>query len=379
MKKIILPLLLAVMMFGTLQAQDTLWQKVAPLGNYFYNNWIDTTQNYACSNVRPTFSQIVAKQYVAENKDTLLVYGIAAMMANLQYLWFTPNSLYPNFQAYLAANYPEDPSFDNCEERLLLYQYHDGVPFTMQQLGDSLPVHILHTPVSYYLMSYAQYADTTLKPVYERYFSAPQAVHDTFFVGFTQTDGGFSKDDSIWHDVRPNFGCLSYRHVGAPLGYDETVLAYIQDTIDTPPYWQFRRNYRTSYFLFPILTPAPPDTVVNPNDTTVNPNDTIVNPNDTTGVGIGERELLQRYVAVSPNPATSSATVTSSFGLSQVDLYDPQGRLLKTFPAATKASSSSTSPATLSLTLDLSALPRGAYLLRILTPLGPTTKKLLLQ
>ena len=133
--------------------------------------------------------------------------------------------------------------------------------------------------------------------------------------------------------------------------------------------------------------------VVNPGDTLfVNPGDTLFvspdgtvtagpggtfvvgsgsgtsDPGDDPGVGLRQADMLYRYTSVSPNPATQRATVTSSFGLERIEVYDPQGRQTLTLPATGYRA-----------TLDLSAWPRGTYLLRILTPLGTTTKKLLVQ
>ncbi len=419
MKKMIVFFVLAASLGScTTYAQDTLWQKPAPLGNYFYNHWLDTTQIYEASNSTPTLSHVIAKQYIANNNEPLHVYGIAAMMANVISLWFTPNSYYPDLWSYLEFKYPEDPTFDNCQEFLMLYQYQGGPTLTMQQLGDSLPVHILNTPVSYYFMSNTS-SVSYMKPVYELYFSTPQTVHDTFFVGFTQTNGGFSKIDSIWHDVRPDFCCLAFKPVYTGLGYQEDVLAYRQAEFDDPHSWVFYRNYGRSYFLFPILTP--PDTTVNPIDTTVNPIDTVVNPGDTlvvlpgdtlviggdtlvntgdtvivipgepviiggdtivvnpgdsiivipgnTDVGIQPNDLIYRYTNVAPNPARNSVRITSSFGISRIEAYDLRGRRIYESPQLS----------TFSFPLSTIDWPRGTYLLRITTPAGPTTKKLLIQ
>ena len=96
--------------------------------------------------------------------------------------------------------------------------------------------------------------------------------------------------------------------------------------------------------------------------------DTTLNPNDTTHVGLHQTDMLRLYTSVSPNPATGKARVTSSFGLTQIDVYDTRGRLLHSLPATG-----------LKADLDVSSWPRGTYLLRIQTPAGPTTKKLLVQ
>ena len=167
-------------------------------------------------------------------------------------------------------------------------------------------------------------------------------------------------------------------------GYDEH-LALLWPSIDVEDStltWDFSRSdpYFTLY-LFPILTPAPPvDTTVTPTDTTVTPIDTTVTPIDTTvtpidtvtpgddTLGVQTADLVSRYVSVLPNPARERAEVLSSFGLTKIELYDEQGRLLRTLPAAGLRAS-----------LDLHSLPPATYLLRIHTPAGTTTKKLLVR
>ena len=123
-------------------------------------------------------------------------------------------------------------------------------------------------------------------------------------------------------------------------------------------------------YIFPILNPKPdpePDTTFNPIDTTDNPIDTTVGL-DSTLTGIGKVDMVGRYVSVSPNPAGDRATVVSSFGLTAIEAYDPQGRQLYTAPATG-----------LKAELDVSAWPRGTVLLHIHTPAGTAVKKLLLR
>ncbi len=77
-------------------------------------------------------------------------------------------------------------------------------------------------------------------------------------------------------------------------------------------------------------------------------------------------EVLDRYVALQPNPATDRVTVTSSFGLTRIEVRDAAGRKLHDAPASGFSAS-----------LDLSRFPSGTLLLTIHTPAGPATKKLL--
>ena len=91
-------------------------------------------------------------------------------------------------------------------------------------------------------------------------------------------------------------------------------------------------------------------------------------PNDT--VSVQQADPVYRYTAVAPNPATGKVKVTSSFGISSLEAYDAQGRKVHEFQIPNSE---------FSINLDVSSWPRGTYLLRIQTPAGPTTKKLLVQ
>ncbi len=366
MKKRIIFIALLASSVGSLQAQDTLWMKPAPLSNYYNNNWIDTSYGRYVGG--PTYMYntfATARQFIT--KDTLQVYGIAAMMATEFFevsRMFTPAQI----QAYMDATYPEDPSFENCEESLMLFQYHGNGSPVMQQLGDSLPVHYLHTTPTHYLMSnrpYVSFLDTFPKPVYERYFSTPQTVYDTFFVGNTLGHMKFNYIDSIWYKKRPIFGCFSFDHncEGALwLDYDEEIAIQQLTFPEEPIRWGFFRDYvGFAYYIFPILTP-------NPNIDTTHSDTSIVDTTHVDTVAIRMPEYYGRYVSVSPNPATGSAEVLSSFGVSRVEVFNAAGRKMMDLKAEG-----------LKATLDVSKLPSGAYLLRIHTPQGVTTKKLVVR
>ena len=111
------------------------------------------------------------------------------------------------------------------------------------------------------------------------------------------------------------------------------------------------------------VTLSPGGTVV------VNPGSGSSSGGDGPGVAIRQTDLVYRYTAVAPNPALDHATVTSSFGISRLEAYDAQGRLVY----------DSHNLSTFSFQLSTVEWPRGTYLLRITTPLGPTTKKLIVQ
>ena len=97
------------------------------------------------------------------------------------------------------------------------------------------------------------------------------------------------------------------------------------------------------------------------------------NNTDTTHVvdtiaSISAPDLVYRYTAVQPNPASAKVRVTSSFGLGKIEAYDEKGNLVY-----------STDVSGLATTIDVSTWKKGIYLLRITTGAGPTTKKLLIE
>ncbi|MBP5425579.1 MAG: T9SS type A sorting domain-containing protein, partial [Prevotella sp.] len=118
-------------------------------------------------------------------------------------------------------------------------------------------------------------------------------------------------------------------------------------------------------FIFPILTP-PDSTHLNPVDTT-HVDTTVVDTTIVDTVGIAQR-MLERYTGLQPNPAAERVQVLSSFGLTGVEVYNAAGIKVQEQKATGYVA-----------TLDVGALPAGPYLVRIKTPNGTATKKLLVQ
>ena len=103
--------------------------------------------------------------------------------------------------------------------------------------------------------------------------------------------------------------------------------------------------------MFPILTPD-----------SSNVDTTHV---DTVGINV---RLLERYTGLQPNPAAERVQVLSSFGLQHIEVFNAAGTKVQEQKATGY-----------SATLDIRALPAGPYLVRIATPSGTVTKKLLVQ
>ena len=82
----------------------------------------------------------------------------------------------------------------------------------------------------------------------------------------------------------------------------------------------------------------------------------------TTGVVVADPNHLKVY----PNPTTSRVTIETE-GLTHVELYDNEGRLLQNYTTGNKRD----------MTIDVSTLPTGVYYLRIHTTDGVTIQKLI--
>ncbi|MBR4506403.1 MAG: T9SS type A sorting domain-containing protein, partial [Bacteroidales bacterium] len=92
---------------------------------------------------------------------------------------------------------------------------------------------------------------------------------------------------------------------------------------------------------------------------------------DTTGTGgdttgIATADLQQ--ISITPNPATGTVTVRSAEQMIEIEVVDIVGASVLRQQASGLAAR-----------LDVKALPRGSYTVRIHTPLGVTSRKLILQ
>ena len=357
MKKIMLFVALATMLGGQLKAQDTLYRDT-PLSNYYCTFWPDTT-NMVCGRYGFGNVKIIAKQFVTN--DTLKVYGIAASL--ITPFWddkpCLPTPIWLKDTAQYLLDHYRDTSTKHTEESLLLYQYSGNDSLRMQLLGDSLPVHAIDTPVSYYLQTdilagiyYGDSCFTGAIPVYERYFEVPQFVHDTFYTGVTQNCYGFGSNGIHWVPLHLEVDGVVFSPFWSsptlPPGEYQVAL-YSQYHPSDQPEWEFRNPLHPAvFFIFPILTPKPVE--------------------EPDSVAVSEVSGMDRYVSLGPNPATERVDVVSSLGMSSIEVYDDGGR---------KVHEQQTSG--YKATLDVRGWASGTYLLRVTTPMGTATKKLLVR
>ncbi len=301
----------------------------------------------------------IAKEYVSV--EPVPVYGLAGIFVSLK-----------EFYDLLGGEHPipvEDTVFDNAFDSLILhtfetnnYNYPDTSKNYISRIkqvkisrGDA-PVEYLYMPNARFL-SYDLFDNDTSKylPVREAYFDTPVIVIDTFYIS--------ALNHNDIYGLIHNYECMANRTFYPIMieyrGVNDCseISTFVVSIYDTSRHEYFCRGRYDDeehvYCCFPILTPPPAV-------------DTTGQGGDTTAVemvdGVG------RYVSLTPNPAADRVQVLSSFGLKQVEAYNAEGCLVYADEAHG-----------LSKTIDLAAWPRGIYLVRVITPMGSTTKKLVLR
>ena len=324
-------------------SQDTI--TTPPSDIYYTTQWMELdTSGCSCTFRFSPFvgyenAEVTAYSFTTE--VPLIVKGIAVSME-------THSRFY---------GYPETYPLDKTYEDLSLYQYRSG---QMQSLGQTFRLHANDTPIAHYYSPIAYYYssdspfDSTqsrpVLPVYEFIFDTFQTVTDTFFVGHTgrtQHSPTYLYNFLEEGDTFPSLYLTTMMMVtNKPYDWPARLHA-VKHTESDSSWWSFWPDMGPipylSYFIFPIFEI------------------------DTTNNSI-PGSLADRYSNVFPNPATNEVQVVSSFGMTRIEAYDNGGRQV----LARQASGYET-------TLDVTAWPAGTYLLRITTPMGAVTKKLLVR
>ena len=339
-------ILLAVLPALVGRAQDTVQ---SPMRDYYFTNAAPTLTWYSLVAQTGDRCGIQTKELLT--KDTLKIYGIAASLvtdADIEHS-FTEDG--PEAEAQRAQFWAQfyDTTLEECYEYLGIY---------LRSADSLVPhrevmVHRQYDTAAYYVASGMSWwdFDNFTYPIYEKYFENPIDIVDTFYVGVTQ------------RSLQNPFGVSVKDHMGFKLLRSSTTgteshpfkMCWPEDgTVYWfwPMSWQEDHEY---FFIFPILTPDPNA-----------PQEPGEQPGDTTGVS--QADMVGRYVTVQPNPATEEAQVLSSFGIERIDAYTGDGRCI----LSQKADG-------LQAVLDVRGWASGTYLLRVTTPMGTTTKKLLVR
>ena len=364
MKKTIMIMAAAMLLAVGLQAQDTIHTWFLKEG-YLPYVWVNTNPTdynpvngleYCPYNLADDELVLSAKYFYTE--EEIPIYGIAAGLV-------TEDEELGDFFTYFIM----DTSWDNAYEYFALYKRRlDTV--VLDPISDSLVFHLRNTPISYYMdmdggwfYNEWQYATLPVIPVYERYFDSAYYVSDSFYVGWTRRSAENSVFDSDGHrwqwDHWPVeiFGVyvLPYNPDSSDRLLVHLDYSDLPPNVDHVPDWSYlisnNLNGNPIYFLFPILTPEPPE------DTTSHGGDSLA---------VEPVRPLDRLVSVQPNPATEQVRVLSSFGLTHLTAYDAAG--VKVYDQAASG---------LKATLEVQGWPAGTYILHIQTPMGLSTKRLI--
>ena len=359
MKKNVLFIVFATLIGGSVSwAQDTIVAN-SPKETYFYHPWIDRdTVMLLESDFHSDPGCFNEEAYAWYTKDTIQVYGLTVSLS------------LKDFWSYGQEIPCSDTTMDSIYSMVRLYERTGN---TLRVLGERC-AHLRDSAIAYYLLlnKWNELYDIPMVPipVYELYFDTPITIVDSFFVGFTFSKCAYLPGGGYTH--RYSYSINGYQDRMERRTTDEPfVRAYHRGGDST---WRFTSSiYAEHYHLYAIIAPPdstvnPGDTIINPGDTIINPGDTIINPGDT--LAIRTNDILYRYTALQPNPASDKVKVLSSFGITAIEAYDLRGR--KVYEVRTPNSE-------FKVTLDVSSWPRGTYLLRITTSNGITTKKLLLR
>ena len=350
MKKIAVILAFIATMNVMGKAQDTVIMS-GPKSSYFHGAWAEgDTLMMAGLGLDPNYYDAVAVAY--HSSDSLMVHGLAISLILEDDLNYYPNA---HFQ---------DTTMDSIYCYVRIY-----VPDadSLRVVGERR-IHMRDTAVSYYLVANKRHlrnpqALMPAIPIYEGYLDQPIVVKDTFYVGFAY-DKTRTYYDTVTHTVvhthRYDIACKGFQQMSMRMKepvtranhYSQYYRSQYSD-ITTP--WRFNTRYVTTPHLFMYAITAPHDSLSGGGG-------------DTPQVAISENDMVARYVTVQPNPATNEARVLSSFGLTRIEAFDAGGRQVMGREATG-----------VEATLDVTSWPRGTYLLRITTPLGTATKKLLVQ
>lgn len=348
----------------TAAAQDTI-HSTQLSERYFCGCWNEVISSPQLMgktiNMVPMAKRAFATRFVFG--DTLQVYGVAASLSTLDLsvnewvryhadgtpYYYVDSSQYRRNLAMMC----DTSAYDEAYELFGLYVCEADTD-TLRLVSPQMTVNIKTTPVSYYhdlgVVGDGWTNEQVILPVYEMYFDSAVMVSDSFYVGMTCNS--YSREDK----------CQGKRFYTWPIFWNDLFLDPFPPKCERGEAilffgfeeWRFS-NAIAYHYVFPILdTLSGIDTTLHPGDST-----------DTVGIATAG---LERFVKVSPNPASAEVRVVSGVPVSKLEIYDVKG--------AKVMERSLSGPAT---TLDVRGWAVGTYLLRLHTPFGVAAKKLMVR
>ena len=338
MKKIFfIYLILSSVMYA--KAQEVVYK---PLNTYYYTHWTaDTCRDMASfDQMYDVFMQPIRyahfKRAIVDDKS-ITVYGVAFCAFVDTCICYS--NMVINTRYY--TNNIEYPIPDSAYLKVQMRRYDNGaMPLVTETI-----VHPLYSmPRNYLRVPLSGIPDM---PIYEAYFPESVTVSDdTIYVGYfiPHPEGPFfylnyTMNFHTW----PISSAQLFQRVDSYLDKDSSMVGdyMILDTIGGEWNSQFPNAMWFDMYLFPIIAPQP------------------------QGVEENREEVK---VLLSPNPASHLAGVSASAVIERLEVYNTAGE--KVYESQ---------PGHVLAFLDVSQWPSGVYLLRIHTPQGETTKKLVVR
>lgn len=352
MKKQILFFSLILYLSMVAKAQSAIYK---PLDTYFYNHWTaDTCQSYE------SYSQLYSLQMepvryahfkrIIVDKESITVYGVVFCAIVDTGIYYSNHLM--QYSSGVNVAYPMT---DSAYLHVQMRRYANGA---MPLLAEKT-VHPLDSIPRYYLR-HPHPNSTVNMPIYEAYFPESMTVsEDTIYVGYfiPKPEGPF-----VFHQGLLNFhtwpistACLrpiysiSVGDVDSSSWGDYLFMDTIGgDWISSDLFSPFGGGFNDLFdtYLFPIIAPYSPYT-------------------PPQGVAENREEVK---VLLSPNPASQVTGVSASSVIERLEVYNAAGE--KVYESQ---------PRQVLALLEVSQWPSGVYLLRIHTPQGETTKKLVVR
>lgn len=339
MKKIFfIYLILSSVMYA--KAQEVVYK---PLNTYYYTHWTaDTCRDMASFDqmydvIMQPIRYAHFKRAIVDDKS-ITVYGVA--FCALVDTCICYSNMVINTRYY--TNNIEYPIPDSAYLKVQMRRYDNGaMPLVTETI-----VHPLYSmPRNYLRVPFSHIPDM---PIYEAYFPESVTVSDdTIYVGYfiPHPEGPFfylnyTMNFHTW----PISSAYLYLNAQSLSEIDSSMLGdnLVMDTVGGE--WKEPNNIvdrMSDMYLFPIIAPQP------------------------QGVEENREEVK---VLLSPNPASHLAGVSASAVIERLEVYNTAGE--KVYESQ---------PGYVLAFLDVSQWPSGVYLLRIHTPQGETTKKLVVR
>ena len=336
MEKTVLLLAGLLTLMGSVQAQDTVNGNNLSKERYFFNEdaWEHRGSIQVAKSDGTDIGQVAMGLYTA---DSLEIYGLAGCVINLLEREESPYFVY------------DTSDYTHSFEYLRLYLPDgDSLRWIAQE-----KVHLRTTPIAYYANfdTMVPPRNKYIAPMYEVFFDSAITVIDSFAVGMTYFNREYPYYDADSNRYQYHYPPLSPGSILLSPGHyvDRYNCFYREDGNGPYALWYHVLLGGWYTLWFPILVP----------DTTTGGG---TEPDDSLAVQVA---LVDRLVAVQPNPATERVKVVASCGMERVTAYNAAG--VKVYDQAATG---------LSTTLEVTGWPAGTYILHIQTPMGVSTKRL---